>query len=120
MRVLALQTVGEFVGLRLAHYVRASIQESSRHRRRTCRGPMRAQPVGAAEAGPVPGDVVDVLHAEGETGERTPPRAAHGDVRVPAECIQRIAFEYAGHAVTNSRPNGPGVSSGCRQSRRCS
>ena len=82
VRVLARQAPRHFLGVGLADEVRAGVEQQLHRGRRARRRPVRAQPVGTAEAGPLAGDVVDVLHGEGEARERPARRALHFDVGV--------------------------------------
>ena len=103
MRVFTLQAVSELVGLGLAERIRAGVQKPLHDGCGARCGLMRAQPVGTAESGLVPCDVVDILDAEGEACERPAPRAAHRGMRVAAEGVERIAFEYVRHQALRAR-----------------
>src|SRR5262247_3164671 len=63
----------------------ARVQQPLNGWRRARRGSVSAQPVGTAEAGPVAGDVVNVLDCERKAHERPVRRALHLDVGIVAE-----------------------------------
>ena len=90
MRVLAVQAVRQLIGLRFAGHVGARGEQCGDDRRGMRGRRMRRQPLGTAETGPVTGDVVDILDAEGQPGERPRAGAGNGDMRMPAESAQRI------------------------------
>jgi hypothetical protein len=85
VRILAREAPGQFVGVGLADEMRARVEQPLNDRRRLRRGPVGAQPVGAAEAGPVACDVVDVLDRELEPHEWPVRRALDLDVGMAAE-----------------------------------
>ncbi len=70
MRVLAVEAVGQFIGLGFADHVSTGGQQLRNHRCSLCSGIMRCQPVRTAEAGLVAGDVVYILDAESQPRER--------------------------------------------------
>ena len=97
VRILARQAPGQFVGVGLADEMRARIEQPLNDRRRLRRGPVGAQPVGAAEAGPVARDVVDVLDREREPQERPLRRALHLDVGMAAEGSEPVVGDDLVH-----------------------
>ena len=97
MGVLSREAPGHLFGVRLAHQARAGIEEALHRGRRAGRRVVRAQPVRAAEAGLLAGDVVDVLGREVEAGERAARRAIALDVRMPAKCAQLVFVDDLVH-----------------------
>ena len=85
VRILAREAPGQFVGVGLADEMRARVEQPLNDRRRLRRGTVGAQPVGAAETGPVARDVVDVLDCEREPQERPVRRALDLDLGIAAE-----------------------------------
>ena len=98
MRVFAIEAVGQLVGMGLADHVRTGVEQTLHRRRGGARHAVRRQPVGAAEAGLVAGDIVNVLGAEGESRERAARGSGKLNVGVAAESAEGIAIENAGHA----------------------
>jgi len=94
MRVFAVQAVGQFIGLGFSEHVGTDSEQRHHNGRGACRRRMGGQPVGAAESGFMSGDVVDVLDAKGQAGERPRAGAGHGNMGVPAECAQRIIRNF--------------------------
>ena len=104
MRVLAIQAVRHFVGVRFADDLRAGIEQPLYCRCR-CRGRrVRFEPRETAEAGFMPADVVKVLDAARETRER--PIRGSRDLRmcVTAECAYHIALQHVLHACIVALP----------------
>jgi len=97
VRILARQAPGQFVGVGLADEMRARVEQPLNDRRRLRRRPVGAQPVGAAEAGPVARDVVDVLDREREPQERPVGRALHLDVGMAAEGSEPVVGDDLVH-----------------------
>ncbi len=85
------------VGVGLADEMRARVEQPLNDRRRMRRGTVGAQPVGAAEAGPVGRDVVDVLDREREPRERPVRRAPHLDVGMAAEGSEPVVGDDLVH-----------------------
>ena len=88
--VLAGQAVGQLVGQCLADHARAGIEELlDSDRRLACRR-MAAQPVGMPEAGPVAGNMKQILGAEREAGQGAVLGACQGHVVIAAKGAERI------------------------------
>src|SRR5689334_19642336 len=94
MMVLTLKAERELVGVRFAEHVRTGVEKLLHDRCGFHRRVVRVQPRRAAESGLVPGNVVDVLHAEGQARKRPLARSFARYVGVPRESAELIALEY--------------------------
>jgi hypothetical protein len=96
MRVFAIETVGEFVGVGLADHTRAGIEETLYARRRSRCRRMGLEPNGIAVAGATSRNVVDILHGHRKTGERAPAAAVKCDVGMTRERVERVVWNHCG------------------------
>lgn len=93
MRIFTRETEGQFIRMGFADDVSACIEQALHGAGGASGRGMRRQPRWATEAGVKTGDVVNILDAAGKAGQRTSACATHFSMRVPAEGIERIAFE---------------------------
>jgi hypothetical protein len=83
--ILTGEAPGQFLGVGLAHEMRARVQQPLHNRRRARRGLVGAEPVGAAEARLVARDVVDILNCKREPREWPVRRTLNFDMGIAAE-----------------------------------
>jgi len=96
MHVFAVETVGEFIGVRFADHARAGVEEPLHARRGLFGRRMRLEPDRVAVAGAMPCDIVDVLHRHGEPGERACAATIERDVGVTRERVERVVRDHCG------------------------
>ena len=95
MDIFAGQTVGHFIGERLAHHAGPGIQQALHRRRRDIGRRMGLEPGGIAEPGAGSGNIEDILDAERQAGKRTLGPARQRDVISAAERASRILGKNA-------------------------
>ena len=94
MHVLAVETVGQFVGVGLADHPSAGREHAlDRGRGAHCRR-MRLKPNRIAVAGAMAGDIEHVLDREGQAAQRAIRRSVHFDMVIAAEGVVRIVRNY--------------------------
>jgi hypothetical protein len=90
MTVLPVEAIGELIGLRFPDQACPGIHKTINHAGRYSGRRMGPQPIGAARAGGVTGDVENILGGEGQSSQSPLIGAVERHRRMRAECAEAV------------------------------
>ena len=99
MHVLAVEAVGQFVGVGLADHAGAGREQALDRGSGARRRRMRLEPQRIAVAGAMPGDIEHVLDRKGQAAQRAIRRSSQFDMVVAAEGVERIVRNHCGRCM---------------------